>query len=93
MAPFHIEGQERSAPQDDHPIISYQDMRTAFLDQKAKIIEVTPFELETGDAYASLHVTNARRRRGGEDAIRNEGNAPSEREYFLDLYISARPSR
>jgi len=91
MEPFHVEEQEQSAPRYMRPITGYQEMRAAFLDPDAKIIELTPFELETSDAAASLHVVNARRRRGVNDAITNEVGASSEHEYFLDLYIVARP--
>ena len=65
-------------------------MRTAFLDTKAKLVEIAPFELETNDEVVSLHVTNTRRMRGIENAISNEGNVLTEQTYHLDLYVAAR---
>jgi hypothetical protein len=90
--PFYVEDQERLAPKFAHPITDYKGVRAAFLDPQAKVISVMPFDLETDDAYASLEIVNARRRREGTDGNRDESVADEEREYFLNLSISARPT-
>ena len=92
VSPFYIEGQERAAPRYGRTIANYHDAAGAFLDPQAKIIGITPFELETDDAYASLEIVNARRQREDTGDETDERDARVEREYFLDLSITARPT-
>jgi len=91
VSAFHIEAQERHAVPYEHKIASYQDARSAFLNTRSAIIGMTPFELETDDAYVGLKITNARRQREDAGADKDESSAATERTYFLDLSMSARP--
>jgi len=92
VEPFHIESQERSAARYNSAITSYRQAHTAFLDPNARIIEMIPFVLETDDAGVGLHVVNARRQRENVGADKDESSTVTERTYFLNLSMSARPA-
>ena len=91
VGPFHIEEREPTGAPYSNRIASYQDARAAFLDAGSQLISMMPFELETNDIYVGLEVVNARRRRESVGAEKDEGAAATERVYFLNLSISARP--
>jgi hypothetical protein len=90
VAPFFIEQQERGTSPYAYPITSYQDARAAFLDTQAKIIRMTPFELETADVVAGVEIVNARRQREDLNGDKHENNLADERAYFVNLSIAAR---
>lgn len=88
--PFYVEKQVGGAPKYSKPIKAYDELHAAFRDENAKIIEITPFSLQTSDVYAGLSIKNAQRSREDLRGAPTPLDPPAERTYFLNLTISSR---
>ncbi len=97
VSPFFVEGQAMGAAPYRRPIVSYDAARAAFLDPRARIIDMSPFELETDDAYADVSIRNSRRAwqdvGAANAAPADESQAQSERAYYVNLVVAARPTQ
>jgi len=89
--PFTVTQLPDTAPKYERKDEGYSHARTAFLDAKARIVSIHAFDLVTDDARAAINIANARRHREGSSAQMNEMNVATEREYFLNFSVVARP--
>jgi len=88
--PFQISEQGRAGAPYSAKLTSYEDVRTAFLDDRAKIISISPFDLAGDNVSAGLTITNAHRGRESAAGGSNPLDPPVERTYFLNLNIASR---
>lgn len=89
--PFTIVERELYAPKYQRALRSYADVRAAFLDPRAEIIQIALFSLAADDATVGLTISNARRWRENASGDRDESGAATEHEYFLQLGMIPRP--
>ena len=88
--PFQISEQDRVGAPYSTTLTSYEDVRAAFLDNRAKIISISPFDLAGDNVSAGLTITNAHRGRESARGSSSPLDPPAERTYFLNLSIYSR---
>lgn len=88
--PFQISEQDRAGTPYSAKLTSYEDVRAAFLDDRAKIVSISPFDLAGDNVSAGLTITNAHRGRENTRGGSTPLDPPTERTYFLNLTISSR---